>query len=80
MSIRPRKLRSVPILPHPVEPDWPAIISALRQARFPLSQIANHAYCSREHLYNVSAGVLSPSFATGQRLLQLHTYLLENPT
>lgn len=80
MSSTPRKLRSVPRLPHPVEPDWPAIISTLRRARFPLSQIANHAYCSREHLYNVSAGALSPSFATGQRLLQLHAFLQESQT
>ena len=80
MSLRPRKLRPVPPLPHPVEPDWPAIISALRQARFPLAQIANHAYCSREHLYNVSAGVISPSFASGQRLLQLHAFLQESQT
>ena len=77
MSVRPRKLRPAPILPHPVQPDWPAIILTLRAFRIPLAQIASFSSTSRENLYNILDGRLPPSHPTGVRLLQLHSWALE---
>lgn len=77
MSIRPRKLRSIPYIPFPPEPDWPLIVQTLRQARFPMSQIAAHSCASREHLHGILQGKAIPSHRTGERLLQLYSLILK---
>ena len=77
MSVRPRKLQPAPILPHPVQPDWPAILRSIRASRIPFSQIASFSSTSRETLYNILDGRLPPSYPTGVRLLQLHSWVLE---
>lgn len=54
------------------EPDWSAMLTALRRKGYPLTQLAERCLTTRDTLYAVQKGLTRPSWIAGEYLRRLH--------